>query len=95
MSTINDNSQTGYDMTATPSQMINPLDSVVKKIAGGRYAELARMLEVSRSTVSCWRSTDRRRPEMIGVIPQRYHAKIIDLAREMGRELTAEDLIAR
>jgi hypothetical protein len=49
------------------------------------YARLAECLRLSRTTVHSW--------QRAGVIPSRYHAAILNAARQAGVELGAADFL--
>lgn len=57
---------------------------------GGPY-KLARLLEVSPSTV--WRWSVQRPKGTGGSIPSQWHAKLLKLARKQNIELQAADLV--
>lgn len=71
-----------------------PIDRAVRLIFAGRAASLAEALGVSPATVSCWKRSDRRPGELVGTIPVRYHARLLQIAKARGAEFTAADLMA-
>lgn len=69
-----------------------PLQNVINKLAGGRRSRLAEMLGIHRSTISGWDNPERRSDGMVGTIPDRYIAKIRQIAEERGVEINIGDL---
>lgn len=63
-------------MTHQHDAVKTPLDQVVTEIAKGKRSELARLLEVNRSTVTGWDNPQRRKKNMSGCIPVEYFPKI-------------------
>ncbi|MER8394039.1 hypothetical protein NKH10_19305 [Mesorhizobium sp. M1340] len=62
----------------------SPLQYVTDLFANGRRAELARLLDVSRSTVSGWDNEARRTDGMAGTIPGQYVHKLLKIAAQRG-----------
>jgi hypothetical protein len=55
----------------------------------GGVNELGRLLGISGSNVSRWRTS----PHTGGMIPNTYYAKILSMAEELGVDFTATDLV--
>lgn len=62
----------------------SPLQYVTDLIAGGSRSELARILEIHRSTVTGWDNPKRRARGMSGTIPDEYIPKIRQFAEVHG-----------
>lgn len=54
-------------------------------------AEAAAALDIAESTV--WRWAQPEAKGTGGVVPSRYHLTLLRLARQLGRQLTADDLV--
>ena len=54
-------------------------------------AEVAEHLDVAESTV--WRWAQPKPRGTGGVVPAEYHLSLLRLARQLGRKLTADDLV--
>jgi hypothetical protein len=72
---------------ATLARM-EPAASIISKFGGP--SKVAALLGVHRTRVSTWKS-----PKGTGVIPQRYHLRLLDEAKRSGVPLTANDLLPR
>ncbi|WP_406649020.1 hypothetical protein [Rhizobium acaciae] len=57
-----------------------PLDTITDLLASGNRSELARLLNVERSTVSGWANPKRRARGMCGTIPEKYIPGILEIA---------------
>ena len=72
-----------------------PAASVIAKFGGVR--ELARQLKLNPSTVSKWQTLHKKKGRVSGgcdgLIPARYHATLLAMARAQGVSLRADDLI--
>lgn len=67
-----------------------PASTVVSTFGGTR--RLARLLGADPSTISRW-NAPKAKAGCGGRIPSRWHRRLLDLAREMNVELTANDLV--
>ncbi|RUU99441.1 MAG: hypothetical protein EOS70_27815 [Mesorhizobium sp.] len=65
----------------------SPLQYVTELFAEGKRAELARLLGVSRSTVTGWDNLERRPDGMGGTIPAAYMSKLLKIAAQRGIKL--------
>lgn len=72
---------------------MSPLETVASKLTNGNEAELARLLELSRSTVNCWKNATRRGKYLAGSIPAKYHPQIFEIAKARGVKILPSDLI--
>lgn len=54
-------------------------------------AEAAQACEVDESTV--WRWAQKTPKGTGGIVPSRYHFTLLQLAHQLGRKLTADDLV--
>lgn len=69
---------------------MSPADKVIHAFGGVRA--VARALGVNSSSVSRWRMPAERRG-LDGRVPSRHQARILQIARDSGMALAAEDLI--
>lgn len=68
---------------------MNPAELVIARFQGVR--PLARLLKLDHSTVSRW---PKKKPRGLGgLIPSCHHLQLLDLAKEKGIALTAEELV--
>lgn len=70
--------------------MATPADKVIEKFGGVRAT--ARALGLNSSSVSRWRMPPEKRG-LGGRVPSVHQGRLLQLARESGIELTAQDLI--
>ncbi|TIX03576.1 MAG: helix-turn-helix domain-containing protein [Mesorhizobium sp.] len=68
------------------------LQYVTELFANGKRAELARLLGVSRSTVTGWDNLERRPDGMGGTIPAAYVPKLLKIAAERAITLDLSKL---
>lgn len=71
-------------MTHQAEMVKTPLDQVVEVIAKGKRCELARLLDLNRSTITGWDNPQRRAKNMCGCIPVEYFPKIRALYAARG-----------
>lgn len=64
-----------------------PLQYVTDELANGRRAELARLLGLSRSTITGWNNPQRRACGMVGTVPLDYVPKLQAIAAAAGKSL--------
>jgi len=77
-------------MNTDAKQHLNPAQVAMQEFGGCR--KLADLLGLSPSTVSRW-ARSRAKKRMEGAIPAWVQPKILELAKDYGVNLTAEDLI--
>ncbi|MCB5201682.1 helix-turn-helix domain containing protein [Neorhizobium sp. T786] len=71
---------------------ITPLDRITEILASGSRSELARLLDVHRSTVSGWDNPERRAKGMRGTIPEKYVRAVVRIAAAKGVPVAIQDL---
>lgn len=69
---------------------LSPAEYVIRIFGGVR--KTARAIGVSPTAVVGWRAIGRRK-EQLGRVPSKSQRRILERARELGLDLTAEDLI--
>jgi hypothetical protein len=69
---------------------MEPATTIVKKFGGPRV--LAELLRVHRSRVYAWMRS-KEEDGTGGLIPQRYHPKLLQCAKLQGIKLKAEDFL--
>lgn len=69
----------------------SPAERVIRAFGGVR--ETARALELNPSSVCRWRKPKKARGSG-GLIPSEHHVDILVAARQLGKNIRAEDLIA-
>lgn len=62
----------------------SPLQYVTNLFANGKRAELARLLNLSPSTIAGWDNAKRRPPGMAGTVPAAYVPKLLRIAVKRG-----------
>jgi hypothetical protein len=72
--------------------MLNPAHTVIARFGGS--GPLARRLGLDRSAVHRW-ALPRTRTGTGGLIPSRYHRRLLELAAAEGITLSAVDLIGQ
>lgn len=76
-------------MVKTKEKLKHYSPSAAAVIQFGGVNELARLLGIAGSNVSRWRTS----PHTGGMIPNTYYGKILELAKELGIDFTAEDIV--
>lgn len=71
---------------------LSPVEYVIKILAQGKVVKAAKIIGCDRSTLYRWRGPSGKRG-CNGEIPGKMHKKIIEIARERGLDLTAEDIL--
>ena len=69
---------------------MEPAASIIERFGGP--TKVAALLGVHRTRVHNWKAT---RGGTGGLIPQRYHVRLLEEARRAGIPLTANDFLAR
>lgn len=69
---------------------LEPAASIIKRLDGASH--VAKALGVSYSQVCKW-TWSKARGGTGGLIPQRHHLPVLDLARRLDRPLTAADFL--
>lgn len=68
---------------------LEPAHTVIKKL-GGSQADIARILDINRSSVSRW-TKPKDRGGRGGLVPAEYQQPLLDYARRNGLPLTEAD----
>jgi predicted transcriptional regulator len=69
------------------------LDEITQILFDGNRSELARALNVHRSTISGWANPSRRARGMCGTVPEKYLPVVLDIANTRGVSARVCELI--